>query len=221
MGIYKYDVYRSPNVGIFLKANDKFLFVPKGFAHSKVEKLEGFLGVKCVVTSIAHTRLLGPLMVTNNNGIIVPRIAEDGEVRELKESTGMNVARLETKLTSVGNLIAANDKAAIASTALPKDSLRSVKDILDVPVESMDVASYYQVGAMIVATNVGAAVHPKTSEREIERIGRTLNVDVEPLTINGGIPFVAAGIVANSKSIVVGTLTTGPELIMLTRAFKV
>ena len=221
MGIYKYDVYRSPNIGIFLKANDKFLFTPKGFANSKMENLESFLGVKCIGTSIAYTRLLGPLMVTNNRGIIVPRITEDKELQDLKEATGMNVAKLETKLTAVGNLIVANDKAAIASTALPREAINEVKDVLDVPVEYMNIASYYQVGAMIVSTNVGAAVHPKTSEREIHRISETLNVEVEPITVNGGIPFVAAGMVANSRSIVVGTLTTGPELIMLTRAFKV
>jgi len=221
MGIHKYDVYRSPNIGIFLKANDKFLFIPKGFANSKAEKLEGFLDVKCVNTSIAHMRLLGPLMVTNNNGIIVPRITEDEEVQDLKKATGMNVAKLETKLTALGNLIVANDKAAIASTVLPKETLKEVQDVLGVPIECMNVASYYQVGAMIVSTNVGAAVHPKTSERDIEIIKDTLNVDVEPVTVNGGVPFVAAGMVANSRSIVVGSLTTGPELIMLSRAFKV
>ena len=221
MGIYKYDVYRSPNIGIFLKANDKFLFVPKGFANSKVEKLEGFLDITSVNTSIAHTRLLGPLMVTNNQGIIVPRITEDEEVHDLKKATGMNVAKLDAKLTAVGNLIVANDKAAIVSSVLPKETLKDVKDILGVPAECMNVASYHQIGALIVSTNVGAAVHPKASEREIDTIKNVLSVDVEPLTVNGGVPFVGAGMVGNSRSIVVGSLTTGPELIMLTRAFKV
>ena len=221
MGIHKYDVYRSPNIGIFLKANDKFLFVPKGFANSKIEKLEGFLDIKCVNTSIAHTRLLGPLMVVNNQGIVVPRITEDEEVRDLKKATGMNVVKLETKLTAVGNLIVANDKAAIASRVLPKEVFKDLQDILGVPVECMNVASYHQVGAVIVSTNVGAAVHPKASEKEIEIIKNILNVEVEPVTVNGGVPYVGAGMVGNSRSVVVGSLTTGPELIMLTRAFKV
>ncbi len=221
MGIYRYDVYRSPNIGIFLKATDKFLFIPKGFADSKVEKLESFLNVKSVGTSIAYTRLLGPLMVTNNNGIIVPRIAEDEEVQDLKKATGMNVAKLETKLTALGNLIVANDKAAIASMVLPREVLKQVQDVLGVSIECMNLASYHQVGAMIVSTNVGAAVHPKTSEREIDLIREVLSVDVEPVTVNGGVPFVASGMVTNSRSIVVGSLTTGPELIMLSRAFKI
>jgi translation initiation factor 6 len=45
-------------------------------------------------------------------------------------------------------------------------------------------------------------------------------VDVEPLTINGGIPYLSSVILCNSKALVVGSLTTGPELIMLSRGFK-
>ena len=38
-------------------------------------------------------------------------------------------------------------------------------------------------------------------------------------TINGGFPFLSSGILVNNKSMVVGTLTNGPEIMMLTRAF--
>ncbi|MFQ5920572.1 MAG: translation initiation factor IF-6 [Nitrososphaerales archaeon] len=222
MGIYKYDTYRSPNIGIFLKANDNFLFVPRGFANSKAAKLEGFLNARCVNMSVAQTRLVGPLMIVNNNGILLPRIAYDEEVEDLKKATGMNVARLESRLTSLGNLIALNDRAAIVSPMLPEDVLKQIRDILGVQTHSMYVASYHQVGVMIACTNVGAAVHPKTTDEEIATIRDVLGVDVvEPATVNGGVPFVAAGAVANSRSAVVGSLTTGPELMMLSRAFKI
>jgi translation initiation factor 6 len=38
-------------------------------------------------------------------------------------------------------------------------------------------------------------------------------------TINRGIPYVESGVLANNKAVVVGTMTTGPEIMMLTRAF--
>jgi translation initiation factor 6 len=221
MGIHRYDVYRSPNIGIFLKANDNFLFIPKGFADSKAEKLESFLKVKCVRASIAYSRLLGPLAVMNNKGMLVPRITEDYEVQELRRATDMNVERAQLKITALGNLIVANDKAALASPIIPKEALRQMQDVLGVPVEQMNIDGYHQVGALVVSTNQGAAVHPKTSEHEIDRIKESLQVDVEAATVNGGVPFVTSGVVANAKSIVVGTLTTGPELIMLSRAFKI
>ena len=221
MGIYRYDVYRSPNIGIFLKANDNFLFIPKGFADSKAEKLQSFLNVQCIRTSIAQTRLLGPLSVMNNNGILVPKITEDYEIQELKKATDMTVERTQMKPTALGNLIVANDKAGLASPIVPKESLKQIQDVLGVPVEHMSIATYHQMGALVVSTKLGAAVYPKTSEQEMNIIKESLEVDVEAVTVNGGVPFVASGVIANSKSVVVGTLTTGPELIMLSRVFKV
>jgi len=63
-------------------------------------------------------------------------------------------------------------------------------------------------------------VHPKATEEEIKIISEVLHVEVEPATVNSGIPFLSSGIVANSKSVIVGSLTSGPELIMISRAFK-
>jgi translation initiation factor 6 len=74
---------------------------------------------------------------------------------------------------------------------------------------------------MIVATNNGAAAHPNISDDEVKIISEILHVNVEPITINGGIPYLSSGIIANSKSVVVGNMTSGPELIMLSRAFNV
>ena len=50
-------------------------------------------------------------------------------------------------------------------------------------------------------------------------ISDVLGVKVEPATINGGLPYLSSGILVNNKSMVVGTLTNGPEIMMLTRAF--
>jgi translation initiation factor 6 len=45
-------------------------------------------------------------------------------------------------------------------------------------------------------------------------------VELEPATINGGIPYVSSAILVNNHAIVVGSLTSGPEIMMLTRAFS-
>ena len=74
---------------------------------------------------------------------------------------------------------------------------------------------------MIVATNKGAAVHPIVNDKEVEFLSSILHVHVEPATVNNGIPFIASGVVANSNNVIVGSLTTGPELVMLSRAFSV
>ena len=80
MGLHMVDVYRSPNIGVFLKANDRVLLVPKGLAPTKCEKLSRSLEVPLCQTSIAGSRLLGPLAAMNGNGVLLSRMAERGEI---------------------------------------------------------------------------------------------------------------------------------------------
>lgn len=221
MGIFKYDVYRNPNVGIYAKCNDKFVFIPNGYAVTKAKNLAELLKTDYVFTSIANTRLLGPLMVVNNNGLLLPRNCYEEEISHLKKSTGLNVDILDTKHTALGNLICTNDKGAIMSPLIPTEYVKKVEDVLGVEVIRKRVAGYHQTGAMIVANSRGGIIHPSTEEDDIKTISQVLGVELEPATINGGSPYLASGILANNNSLVVGGLTNGPELVMLTKAFKI
>jgi translation initiation factor 6 len=221
LGIHRYDVYKTPNIGLFVRTNDKIIIIPFGFAETKTTKLMQHLQVEeKAYASIAGTRLIGPMTVINNNGILVPSIASEEEIQILKQASGLNVDRLKSKFTAIGNLISTNDNGALVSPLFKGEVDQQIQDVLGVPVASMTVGGFIQVGSMVVATNTGAAVHPKATEEEIKVISETLQVEVEPLTVNGGIPFLSSGIIANSKSVIVGGLTSGPELIMLSRAFK-
>ena len=221
MVIHKYDVYRNPNVGLFLRTNNDTLLLPFGFAETKAKKLKEYLDVEKIIhVSIAGTRLIGPMTVMNNNGILLPSTVSDDEIRILKQ-TGLNVDRLKSKFTAIGNLISANDKGAIVSNLFRGEAEQNIKDILGVPLQTFSIGGYVQVGSMIVATNAGAIVHPIANDSEISTISEILQVEAEPATVNGGSPFLSSGIIANFSSVIVGNLTTGPELIMISRALKV
>jgi translation initiation factor 6 len=220
LAIYRYTVYKSPNIGIFVKANDRILLLPHGFAETKSGKLIEYLQVPETYISIAGTRLIGPMTVMNNNGILVPQIASDDEIQTLKEASHLNVERLKSKFTAIGNLIAANDNGALVSPLLDGEPEKQIRDVLGVPSHQMTVGGFVQTGSMVVTTNSGAGVHPKATEDEIRSVSEALHVQADALTINGGIPFLSSGIVANSKAVVVGSLTSGPELIMLSRIFQ-
>ncbi|MDE1858061.1 MAG: translation initiation factor IF-6 [Thaumarchaeota archaeon] len=215
------DVYRSPNIGIFLKTNEKHLLVPKGLAQTKTDKLCEQLHVAAVPTSIGESRLLGALSSMNSSGIILSRLAEDYEVREISSATGLNVARLESKFTAAGNLVVATDKGALASPLLDHRALAQVKDVLGTEVHTTPIGEYHQVGSLVVATNRGAAVYPGLDEKEVARIGSMLGVDAYPSSVNSGVPYVASGLVANSRNAIAGSQTTGPELVFITRALSV
>ncbi|MGB5089405.1 MAG: translation initiation factor IF-6 [Nitrososphaeraceae archaeon] len=219
--IHKYDVYRSPNVGLFVRTNNDTLLLPFGFAETKAKKLKEYLDIEKIIhVSIAGTRLIGPMTVMNNNGILLPYTVSDDEIRILKQ-TGLNVDRLKSKFTAIGNLISANDKGAVVSNLFKGEADQNIKDILGVPLQTFSIGGYVQVGSMIVATNAGAIVHPIANDWEISRISEILQVEAEPATVNGGSPFLSSGILANFSSVIVGNLTTGPELIMISRALKV
>jgi len=221
MGLHLIDIYRSPNIGIFLRGNDKYLLVPKGLAQTKSDKLCESLQVTAVPTSIGESRLLGALASMNGNGVMVSRLAEESEIREIQAATGMNVSRLDSKLTAVGNLMAVNDRFALVSPVLDGRALSQVKDVMGTEVERTPIGEYYQVGSLVVTTNRGAAVYPGLDEKEVGRIGMMLGVEAYPTSVNRGVPYVASGLIANSRNAVAGSQTTGPELVFITRALGV
>ena len=219
MDIIKTDVYRGPNIGIYTKTNDEHVFLPNGFAKSKAEILAKNLKTDYIITAIANTRLLGILMVVNNHGILLPYSSTQNEIDNLKKSTDLNVEILDTKHNALGDLICINDKAAIISPLIPKDVIKKIEDVMDVEVIQKKVAGFNQVGAVTVASSAGGIIHPETDESDIKIISKALGVELEPATINGGIPYLSSGILVNNNAMVVGSLTSGPEIMMLTRAF--
>ena len=219
MDIIKYDVYSGPNIGIFTSVNDKFVFLPNGFAQTKAENLARYLQTEYIMTPIANTRLLGVLMVLNHHGILFPRTSTPQEIAYLQKSTGLNVNILDTKHNALGNLICVNDKGGIVSHLIEKEFIKEIEDVLDIEVIQKRIAGFNQVGAVMEASNLGGVIHPETDEEDIKNFSNVLGVNIEPATINGGMPFVSSGILANSNAVVVGNLTNGPEIMMLTRAF--
>lgn len=217
--IHIFDLYRSANIGVFLKCNDKFCLSPRGLANTKSDKLSALLKCEVVPAAIAGSRLMGPLVAMNNNGIVVSRLSDEAEIGYLRKATGLEVQKLESRFTSVGNLISANDRGAIISDVFSDESAKDIERILKVPARRMRIGSMIQVGAMISCTNLGALVHPVATELEIELIRSALGFDPEPATVNGGVPFVSSGFVGNSKAVLVGSLTRGPELVILSKAF--
>ena len=217
--IFKNDVYRGPNIGIYTEANDDIVFIPRGYTKAKAEKLSEYLDAEIVYTSIANTRLLGTLMAINNHGLLLPPTATPTEYEYLKKVTGLNVEFLDSKYTALGNLICSNDKGAIVSPMITKENVKVIEDVLDVEVMQKKIAGYHQVGAMAFVNMHGGVIHPEVNDKDIKSFSSVLGVKIEPATINGGVPFVSSGILSNNNAIVVGTFTTGPEIMMLTSAF--
>lgn len=220
ISINLFDIYRSANIGIFLRSNDKLCLAPIGASVSKLEKVESLLGVKTLQVSIGGSRLLGPLLAMNDKGIVLSRLAEEEEAEMLRKATGLNVEKLNSRFTSVGNLISANNHGAVVSDVFGEESSKTIERVLEVPVCRMRISSFIQVGAMVAATDSGAIIHPGATEEEVSKVRVVLGFEPEPATVNGGIPFVSSGFVGNSKSILLGARTRGSELVIVSKAFS-
>jgi len=140
-------------------------------------------------------------------------------IANLQKCTGLNVKKLDTKHNALGNLICVNDKGGIISPIVEKEFIKEIADVLDIEVIQKKVAGFHQGGAVMEANNLGGVIHPEADEEDIKNFSNILGVNIEPATINGGIPFVSSGMLANNHAVVVGNLTNGPEIMMLTRAF--
>ena len=151
--------------------------------------------------------------------MLLPNTCSEEELRKIKKKTDLNVDVLDVKSNALGNMMCVNNKGGIVSTSLPKESMQKIEDVLDIEVLQTKIAGFHQVGAVMATSNTGGIVHPETDEEDIKVIKNVLGVNIEAATINGGTPFLSSGILANSKSMVVGSSTNGPEIMMLTRAF--
>lgn len=219
MDIVKYDVYRGPNIGIYTSVNDEFVFLPNGFTESKARALADHLGVDYKNASVGNTRVIGALMAVNNRGLLLPHTAYPDEIGLLERATGLEVAVLQTRYNALGNMMSVNDRGAVVSPLIERENVRMIERALGVEVIQRRVAGYTQVGAMMRVNSRGGIVHPETDEEDIRAFSGVLGVDLEPATVNGGVPFVSSGAIVNNKAAVVGSFTTGPEIMMLTRAF--
>ena len=129
MDIIKYDIYSGPNIGIYSTVNDEFIFLPRGFADGKSEKLSQYLEVKPLEVSVANARVLGVLMAVNNHGILLPSTCSEGEFNHFKENTDLNVEILDVKNNALGNMMSVNNKGGIVSPLIPKEDLQKIQDV--------------------------------------------------------------------------------------------
>jgi translation initiation factor 6 len=206
------DPFGNPNVGVYVRATDRHLWVPPGITALNIADLEAALGLKAHQLTIAGSPLVGSLMAANSKGAVVADLANEFEVA-LLEKAGLAVGRLRhTRLNAAGNNILCNDHGAICHPDLGPAAVREIGDALGVPVRPHAIAGLPTVGTAGAATNRGVLVHPLATESDLTVIKDTLRAPVRIGTVNHGHGLVGAGLAANRNGIAVGSRTTGIEL---------
>ena len=221
MPIYLLDTFGSASIGVYIRATEEFIIVPKQVPSTKVEKLQEWFKTKIVRTNIGGSVLIGSLICANSNGMILPRFVWDEELEALKSLRDVNITVMDTKRTAYGNLVLTNDYGAVVDPRLSRKDVKVISDTLGVEAVPGEVAGLPYVGALTTATNKGAMAHPLIKPEEEELLRDVLKVHVGIGTVNCGIPYIATGLIGNSKVAAAGSLTTGPELFMIGQALGV
>lgn len=200
----------SPVLGVFASCNDELVFVPQDASPDTIKELEESLGVVAYRTSVSGSSVIGSLMCSNNNGVIVAGFILEKEIRSIRKH--VKAARLTDELNAAGNLILANDTSALVHPDLSNKAIKVIEKTLGVEVVKGTLGGIKTVGMAGFATNKGILVHPKSSPAEIALVEEHFKLPVNIGTVNFGSPLVGSGILANNKGYVVGLDTTGPEI---------
>lgn len=195
-------------VGLLGLATDRYAILAKKFKDMDV------LGVPVIKTTVYGTNLIGLFAAGNSNGLLLPHFTAKGEVERIKKKIkdagiDLNIATVDENCTAIGNLVCANDNAAVISPKFYKKKV--FEDTLGVEVIQRKIANHEEVGSCTVATNKGFIVHPK-AEQELDELAEIFKVEGKIGTANFGFPYMGAGLIANSNGYITGTRTSGIEL---------
>jgi translation initiation factor 6 len=197
-------------LGVFARCTERIVLVPPEVGPEGAQALEAGLEVTAVRMMVSGSSVLGSLISANSNGFVVTYHAGDDELRRLSEHG--KVARLPARINAAGNVILANDHAAMVHPGLSAKACEAVADALCVEVLKGTVGGLKTVGMAALVTNKGLLVHPRASDAEIEVLENLFKLPVDVGTVNFGSPLVGSGLLANSKGYMAGDDSTGPEL---------
>ena len=212
------DLMGSPNIGVYCLVTDKVALIPTYVTKSKIQRIEELLGVNAIQISLGGSILNGVLAVANSTGIVLPGFADSSDEQRLRSAGFSSVARLSSRETAFGNLVLVNDRGGIHDPELSRSVVKTLADVLDVELVPSLIASLPYVGAFAVANNKGIIIHPLVKEDEQTVIEDVLKVPASAGTTNGGVPIVKSGMLANDRAALVGSSSTGPELVIIGQA---
>ena len=214
----------SNEIGCFAKLTNSYCLVGSGGSENFYSVFESELGahIPVVHASLAGTKIVGRMCCGNKNGLLVPMSTTDGELQALRNMLPetVKIARVEERLSALGNVIACNDYVALIHPELDKTTEDVIGDVLGVETYRTTIAGNALVGSYSVLTNRGGLVHPMCSLAEMDELSTLLQIPLCAGTVNRGSDVVASGLVANDWSAFTGLDTTAAELSVIDAIFK-
>jgi len=217
MNIQSIDLLGNSSIGIFGISTNTYALFPYNIQESKIDTITETLDVPVIQTTLNNSNLLGLFAVGNSNHLLLPRLVgkfEEEEItKELPED--ISISLFDSTITALGNVIIATDDRALVSNEFTTSEKNKVADYLDVEVASYELLNSTIIGSMVFGTDKGMLVHPLVSDESLDFLEDYFKVPVDVVTVNRGTPYPRPGIIGNNHGVLVGSDTTGPELMRI------
>ena len=220
MNLQRLSIFGTDNIGVYIFTTNKYTIIPKGLDSLTKESIAKTLGTELVEAEISRSFILGALINGTDNGILLPKSVTDEELKILKDNLkDCRIEVLNSKVTALGNTILANNKGAIIYPEFNDIEEKIIKETLGIEeIKRAKIAQMVTVGSVGVVTNRGGLVHVDTTEEELKELEKIFKVKIDIGTVNFGSIFIRSGLVANDKGVLVGSSTTGPEILRIQKA---
>ncbi|EZQ06905.1 MULTISPECIES: translation initiation factor IF-6 [Acidianus] len=222
MNVQRISIFGTDNIGVYMFSNDKYSFIPPGLDKDVKEAIQENLKTEIIETTVSDSFLLGVLICGNNDSILLPRSVRDDEVSKIKMiAKDSRIQVIDIKATALGNTILTNDNGALIYPDFSEVELKKIKEALNMDnVIKGRIAHVSVVGSVGVVTKKGGVVHIDATEEEIKSLENLFKVKIDIGTVNFGSAFIRSGLVANSNGVLIGSSTTGPEILRIQNALS-
>jgi translation initiation factor 6 len=211
--LIRLDFNGNSHLGIYCRTNDKIAFVEPLLPQEVLRKIKSTLKVTDVIElTVGGSPIIGSLMAINSYGLVIADFVEEDEIHRIEKNFKGEVLIIDDKFNAAGNNILVNDYGAIVHPSMKEETVKLIKTTMSVNVKKVAIAGLNTVGMAGTSTNKGVLCHPKLEMTEKKIIENMLGVEVKIGTVNHGMPYVGAGLVANINGAITGSLTTGVEL---------
>ncbi len=213
----KLEIGDNPHVGVYASVSNEYGLFPNVLTKEQEKDIVEALDINIVRINLGQSTINGAISKLYKNKVVLTDSSSKIDQKYL-ESQGLEVLKI-SGYHAVGNLILVNDKGLVLSSEFSKKHVEDISEFFGLKSNVMNLGGISVVGAMASLNNKNIAVCPHITKEEFSALTKIFKVKGNIATVNYGDPYVANGLLINDKGVVMGSLTSGYEIIRIDDIF--
>ncbi|RMG34204.1 MAG: translation initiation factor IF-6 [Methanobacteriota archaeon] len=210
------DIAGNSSIGLFAFATDKYVILPFSTKKKVKETCKEILKVNPIEVTLVNSKLIGLFATGTEDILLVPDVITFEELDYLRQNLPeTEIEVIHSKITALGNTITIGEKIAFIHPDFEVDARKKLEDVLDREIIPRKVMNSPLVGSILFQNKNGILAHPMISDLELEEVQEIFGKKGDITTVNRGTPYPRPGIIANSHGALVGSDSTGPEIMRI------